>query len=407
MGSKIGPVERDLILDATRKEESPVMLHAPGRSWECRIAGVDAVAIAFGKAQELPPSFLPGERITTRISHKGQEFAFDSTLHKSMGHLISLKKPEALWRGLERRWPRLASPKGLRVDLLLPDAAVPAHFPKSEVFRDPGQPGESGGLDLSNLEALVTSFRKKAETLSSGAALRMLREDSSPPSCAEEIAGLLGRMLFVPSTLGNPFPVMTPYADDRLIVRDMLQSRQWLTSGEHAARFADFLHDLAEEGTASFIISPVVYNCSVIGFVHLHNGAERARPLERAALDLAWSFSRHFASFLKRHGYYRDQEGFKAERAEVLDATPVGLRVSLGAHSPRLDLGARFDLRLAFPKGELSCMGLIARHYEIDGRNQYGLALEGLPLKTVNALARGYYGRPELAIAAGEQASGY
>lgn len=390
MGSKISPVERDLILEATRKEQSLVMLHAPGRSWETRLAGIDAVAVVFGRGHEIPPRFLPGERITARISHLGQEFAFDSTLHKSMGHLISLLKPEALWRGLERRWPRLAGPKGLTVDLLLPDAKLSEHVLKSEVFRDPGQPGETGGLDLSSLEALVADFRKKAATLSSSAALHMLREDSSPPSCAEEIAGLLGRMLFVPSTLGDPFPVKSPYDDDRLIIREMLQSRQWLTSGEHAARFAAFLRDLAEEGTASFVISPVVYNCSVIGFVHLHNGTERAHPLDRAALDLAWSFSRHFASFLKHHGYFRSQEGFSAERAEVLDATPVGLRVSLGAHTPRLDLGSRFDLRLAFPKGKLSCMALIARHYEVDGRNQYGLALEGLPLNTVNALAFGY-----------------
>ena len=390
MAAKIDRVEREFILKSATEAKAPFKFRAAGRTRTAILSGFDSENLRFQSPSTEGPMLMAGERVNVFFCLHGQDFAFGGVVWKSSP--LELRSSEALYRSLDRHWPRVPNPAGLRAEILLPNGASPRGYPLSKDYCEVEQPEDASGLDVGSLDRLVDSFRSRVALLSTASRLRMLREEDESLDPAETAAAKLGRVLFVPSTWGDPLPDTDAWGDGRLITQEMAENHEGIASLDGSSPLRRHIATASIEGINSFIVSPVLYYRSVVAFVHVINGPERPRALDPQAVELAWSFSRNLAWFLKRHGYFKGREGPKAEQAQIIDACPSGLQVLLGHEAPLLRPGSHFAMKLHFPKGQLPCKARVTRRVDAAGRCRYGLSLEDLAPSTVDALAKGFYG---------------
>jgi len=391
---RIDRVEREFILDAAAEGRLYARIQAAGRTIPCRILASASDRLSLAPAEGAAPRLTVRQRVSVYFDFRGQGVAFESLVLASAPAAIELSLPEAMYRSLSRRWPRVPPPHGLSVEFLLPDADLKLDCPQTDEWAEVELPELREGLDSRNLSVLVESFKAKASTLASEGRVVMYK-DRGPADIAEDMAARLGRVLFVPSTLTG-LPLADPYPSGRIVTRDMAEDYEGPTALAGGSRLSAYLAQRAAMGLSSGIWCPVVYYRYAVGVVILANGPDRPRALDFAAVDLAWEFSRILAFFLRRHGYFAAQgDGEGSRGGSIVDASAVGLLVVLPADGPRLTLGASIRLRLKVAERSIVCVARVARRYEEGGTHYYGLAFQDLTAVDMAELAQSLYGAPE------------
>jgi hypothetical protein len=387
---RIDRVEREFILVTAAGAKTEARLRAAGRSLSCRIASADGERVGLTVSGDVP-HFAHREVVSVCFDFRGQAVAFESPLLASKAGTIEIGLPEAPYRSLARRWPRVRSPKDLSVEFILPDTRLKLDCPESEEWTDVELPQLSAGLDSSSLVSLVDSFRSKASTIASEGRIIMYK-NRGPETIAEEMPARLGRVLFVPSSLAN-LPLTDPYPSGRIITSEMAKDYEGVSTVAQGSRLSAFLRERAVEGMCSGLWSPVLYYHYTVGIVHMNNGPERRRALDFEAVDLAWEFSRVLAWFLRRHGYFANSAGEPSFlKGNVIDASPAGILAALPPGSPKVDSNSVIKIRLGLKGKKIVCSGKVARRYDERGHGFCGIAFMDLSAQDTAALSLGLYG---------------
>ena len=202
MAVRIDRVEKEFILGSAAEAKTEAKLRADGKSLKCRLSALSRGVIGFtttdaGTGAAL--SFAPRELVSVIFDFRGQAVAFEARVVKSASGSVELALPDAMYRSLSRRWPRVSSPKDLTVEFLLPDAELTLDCPESDTWSDVEMPELREGLDSKNLGSLVDSFKDKASKIASEGRVLMYKE-RGPTDIAEEMAAKYGRTLYIPST---------------------------------------------------------------------------------------------------------------------------------------------------------------------------------------------------------------
>lgn len=386
MAVRIDRVEREFILSAAAESRLDARIQAAGRTISCRILASTKDKLSLAPTSGRVPRLSPRQHVSVYFDFRGQGVAFESIVLGTANE-IELGFPEAMYRSLSRRWPRVPPPHGLSVEFFLPDADLKLDCPESEEWVEVELPELREGLDSRNLAVLVGSFKTKASVLASEGRVVMYK-DRGPADMAEDMVARLGRVLFVPSTLSG-LPLADPYPSGRIVTRDMAEDFEGPASLAGGSRLAAYLAQRAAEGLSSAIWCPVIYYRYTVGVVILSNGPDRPRALDFAAVDLAWEFSRVLAWFLRRHDYFPAQgSGDAVREGSIVDATPAGLLVVLPRDGPRFNLGASLRLRLGVEGRSIPCVARVARRYEERGTRYFGLAFQNLSAGDMAEVAR-------------------
>jgi hypothetical protein len=393
---RIERVEREFILAAAAESGMDARIQVPGTSLKCRIASSDGSRLFLALDGE-PPALPPRSRVSVFFDFRGQGVAFDTSLAGLSEGGIELDLPEFMYRSLSRRWPRVAAPRDLSVEFLLPDAQLKLDCPESDEWTEVELPELREGLDSQSLSALVDSFKVKAAALGCEGRVAMYK-DRGPADISEETASKFGRVLFVPSTLGS-LPIGDPYPSGRIVTIDMASDLEGPAAAAMGSRLSSRLKELSGQGVSSILWCPVLYYRYVVGMV-IMSKAEGA--LDFGAVDLAWEFSRVLAYFLKRHGYFADSgEGDGPIRGAIVDASPSGLLAAIPKKGPNLMTGSMLRLRLGVRERSIVCSARIARRYEERGTRFYGIAFADLGAADMALVSSGLYGEEEPALVGG------
>jgi len=390
---RIDRVEREFILVTAAESKTEARLRAAGRSLKCRVVAADGVRVGFAVGGT-SAYFSPREQVSVCFDFRGQAVAFDAPVLKSASGIVELGIPESMYRSLSRRWARVNRPKSLSVAFLLQDTELSLDCPESEEWVDVELPELRAGLDSSNLSALVDSFKAKASAIASEGRVIMYK-DRGPADLAEEMAARIGRVLYVPSTLGA-LPQSDPYPAGRIVTREMAEEFEGPSSMSLGSKLSSYLRGRAAEGLSSGLWCPVVYYRYAVGIVHIANGPDSRRALDFGAVDLAWEFSRILAWFLKRHGYFaQSATGAAPKRGSIIDASPSGLLAALPVGGPKIEQGSVIRLRLGLNDKNIVCSGKVARRYNEGGMSFCGIAFMDLSAQDMATLSLGLYGEEE------------
>ena len=393
MAVRIDRIEREFILSTAVESKTEARLRAAGKSMKCLVANLSNKSVGFMPADgDLP--FAPRERVSVCFDFRGQAVAFEAPVLKSALGIVELGLPEAMYRSLSRRWPRVSAPADLSVEFILPDAELTLDCPESESWADVELPELRQGLDSHSLSALVESFKGKASEIASEGRVIMYK-DKGPADVAEEMAAKFGRTLYVPSTLG-PLPEADPYPVGRIITRGMADEFEAPSAVAQGSKLAAYLQGRATEGLKSGLWCPVIYYRYAVGLVYMANGPERPRALDFEAVDLAWEFSRILAWFLKRHGYFADSGiGAEPRKGSIIDASPAGLLAAIPSGRSSIEQGSIIRMRLILKDKSIVCSGKVARRYDEGDMSFCGIAFMDLSAQDTSLLWIRLYGEGE------------
>ncbi len=388
MAVKIDVVEREFILGSAVEKGIPARLQAAGRTADCRLAEVGKESVRLALEGE-PPVLHPRERVSVYFDFRGQGVFFESRVRRAGAEGPELDLPDSMFRSLQRHWPRVRSPRGISVELLLPDAGFELPCPESREWSEVEKPEIGPGLDAASLEHLVSSFKESAQAVADEGHVVMYK-GREPADRAEEVAARIGRVLFLP-TLPGPIPAEEPFPGSGIVTRDQAQDLEGYELPLERSRLGRCLASKAEAGIGSALWCPVSYYRYTVGMVMLSIGS--GHSLGREALDLARDFSRMLAWFLKRHGYFASIEDARKRGAgDIVDASPSGLLVRMPADGAGIKEGSTFSLALFHGGRNVVCDVRVARSYDEGKARFYGLAFRGLPESETASLADELYG---------------
>lgn len=397
MAARIERVEKEFILGAAAEAGTLARIQASGRTIDCRLVQAGKELLRFSPAEEDSALFKAWDRVAVRFDFRGQTVAFSAPVRRASRGLLELSWPEAMYRGLSRRFARVPAPRDFCADLLLPDLDLRLGCPECREYAEVERPAAKEGLDADTLASLVAAFKEKAAFHASESRVVMWKDGRGPADAAEDLVANLGRILYIPSTLSG-LPLADPYPEGRVITRAMLEDYESPASLAGDSPLGERLAALSREGLAAALWCPILYYRYAVGLVYLGNDGASRKPFDLRAVDFAWEFSRLLAWLLKRHGYFGAAEAEpQARRGAVVDASPSGALIEISGRAPRLKQGSAVELLLSLGDKSYSCRGRVARRWEDKGSSYYGLAFEGLAEEARAELERGLYGvlRPE------------
>ncbi len=390
MAVRIERVEREFILGAAAESKIEIRIQAPGKLIKSRILSIEGGTLVL-EIPDSAPKFTPRSRISIFFDFRGQGVAFESSVLSSSQGKLSIGFPEYMYRSLSRRWPRVAAPKDLVVEFLLPDAELKLDCPESDEWTEVELPELREGLDSESLAGLIESFKEKASAMSSEGRVVMYK-DKGPQDAAEEAAAKFGRVLYAPSTLGS-LPIGDPYPSGRIVTLAMASDLEGPAAAAMGSKLSARLKELASEGISSILWCPILYYRYVVGMVIM---SRTSGALDFGAVDLAWEFARVLAYFLKRHGYFADSgKGEAATAGTVVDASPSGLLVAVPRRGPNFMTASSIKLRISIRNKSLVCTAKVARRYEEGGMRFYGIAFSDISAADMSFLSTGLYGDEE------------
>lgn len=396
MAEHVNNVEMEFILREALNLALPLHLHGAGKTGTAFVHEIRKDALLLSMQGTSAVSFVPWENLAVYFDFHGKDITFKTKVLKQSEANLVLSYPEFLLRAPARKHPRVPCPQGFSLELTLENEKVHLDYPQSGEYSDVSLPDLHEGFDVSSLNALVESFRKRSSDMASEHRTVFFK-GRTPEGIEEKLLAHFGKTLFIPSTRSS-LPSKDPYPESRIITSGMIAEFEGLNDLRDGSPFDRSLISKIGRGINAEVWCPIQYFQYVVGYVYMANKADRPRSMDFAVVDCAWEFSRVLAFYLKTHDYFKSSETSEpvVHPAGIVDLSASGCLLSI-PHTTlamRIKTGAMLDLRLTSPDGSLSTRGKVVRRYDDKGGAYYGVAFQEVQKKDLEFLYPKIYQLP-------------
>jgi hypothetical protein len=338
MGMPVGRIEKEFVFKVLVDEGAECDVHGSQKEARCRFAAAGEDLLDLAPVEGELPLFPPGEELRVFFYLKNNYHTFLTTVHEADGKHLSVRRPEGVYKNLQRKYERVRPHGDIEVSFTLSGRRIELNFPKTERFSPVEPPETSAEFDPHRIQELVSAFRRKMDTLCSANTITMLR-DKLPRAWDDKVVTRLGKSLWIPST-EEDFPARDPFPDERIITRaDLVRLEEESGAAPYviSGRLGNILYEKAQKKDIfSELFCPILYNEYAVGIIHAWNTGGRRERIAKPVVEYVQQFARVLSYSLVRNGYFRAEAA--AERryeAPIIDMSASGL---LFAHT-NADLG--------------------------------------------------------------------
>jgi hypothetical protein len=388
MATKITGIERDFILKTAMADKIPVRLHNARQAAQGLITEIGKELLTL----ETVPDWLgfqSWDRISGYLTFRDQSIGFKTKVRKVEGKKLFMAIPETAYRGLERKYVRVPPPHGLDVKMYLQSGEFALNFPVCEEYSAVELPQYNDAFDVSTMNSLVDSFKKRIDPVSSENKTIMFRK-RQPESFEEVLLSRLGKTLYIPSTRSG-LPTSDPYPEGRLITRNMEEDYEGAEYFLSGSKMEKLLLEKTANSIHSEIWVPVLYYQYVVGYVYVCNRDDRRVSFDLSIVDLVFEFSRILAYFLKSHNYFNDKAVNKERTplgATIMDISASGMLIAMPQESMKIMLKTQSSIELEFKLNgkTLHWQARVMRRYSDEKNLFYGLSFTQVKTEHKKAL---------------------
>jgi hypothetical protein len=375
MATKISGIEKEFILKSAITDRLPIRIHNSRQAAKGMVLDIGKELMTLETVPDWV-GFQSWDKVSCYLNFRGHSIGFKTKIRKIEGRRLYMNIPETAYRGLERKYVRVPAPRDMDLKMYLQDGDFSLNFPVCEEYSAVDLPQYNDAFDVSSLNSLVESFRKRVGPISSENRTIMFRK-RQPESFEEQLITKLGKILYLPSTRSG-LPTSDPYPEGRLItkaIEEDYEGTDFFLTGSKMERY------LAEKGSNkihSEIWVPVLYYQYVVGYVYLCNRDGRRVSFDLSTVELAFEFSRILAYFLRTHNYFNDK-AVKKDRtpfeASVVDISASGLLLAMPQDKLKMVLKNQSSVELEFRIGgkTIRTQARIMRRYTDSQTVYYGL----------------------------------
>lgn len=380
MAEQVNHIETEFILKEAMNLGILLHMQGAGKSITSRLKDIRKDVILVNLPESTEKRFLPWELLTVYFDFHGKDMTFRTKVIRQEPEQLSMAYPDHLLRSPARRHPRVPCPRGFSLEITLENEKVHLDYPQCGEYSDVSLPDLHEGFDISSLNALVESFRRRSSGMASESRV-VLFKDRIPQGIEELMLSSFGKTLFIPSTR-SPLPAADPYPEPRIITSGMILEYEGPEGIVNGSRFDHALISKIGRSINAEVWCPIQYFQYVVGYVYLANRADRPVSMDFSVVDCAWEFSRVLAFYLKTHDYFKafQRNDPVAHAAGIVDLSASGCLLSI-PHTTlalRIKTGTVLDLRLVYPEGSFSTRGKVVRRYDDKDGAYYGVAFQDL-----------------------------
>jgi hypothetical protein len=375
MGSAIGRIEREFILQTLFSKKIPLSIHGKKKEIKGDIIRLDDSSIEVQLDKDVKGLFSPRESVRVFFPYYGHIMTFNSEVLRA-NESITLSYPKEVYKNLQRKYERVTTPEGITASFTLSNIKVALSYPKIEEYDPVDVPEVSDDFDCSDIRRLVDDFRQKVRAMNATESIVMFRGREAQ-SLDELLISRTGRILFVPDT-EKGIPEAGEYAYEHVITASTIMSLQEQTHDTlyDLERFQFEYQQKNHDGIHGEMYCPILYHAYVVGYVRVSREGEDDTPFSISELAYVHDFSRVLAYSLKIYGYFKDEEKGAGEFSpEIIDISASGLLFSHPSQELKLSLLLYNDvlltLRVGHRKMNIGCR--VMRKYPEKNTTCYGL----------------------------------
>ncbi len=394
MASYITFIEKEFILRELIRSKGKALLFGSGKSASCGLVSFDKDSIQLqGVAAEIG-AFSSWEGLSVYLAYQGQRLTFKGKVLKLDGPRLSLAMPERFVKAPQRKAIRVSPPETLSLEFFLQNDTIKLDCPESAEYLEIELPPAHEGFDMSSLNALLASFKKKADERYAKNGVVMFSRGRKPESVEERIISQLGKVMLVTSTM-SPLPSVDPYEESRIITQKDADDFEGPSIFLEGSSLEKSRREKAAQGIISELYCPILYYQYVVGYVYVMNDESRKTCLDFRAADFAWEFSRILAYNLKAYGYFSRGEtpAPQPHVPSVLDLSSGGclFAVPRTSSKARLRPSAIIDFAVSNAGQSVRLKGRVVRRYEDKMNEYYGISFVALESSVADFLRKSLY----------------
>lgn len=409
MGSAIGRIEKEFILNAVCDAQIEMRLHGFKVHGFAKLENVGETGLSLigvgddesGESRDdnqefIGSSFPPGTEIRAYFSYYGHVMTFVSTVSSVSGATIILDFPQKIYRDLARKYERVVAPEGVSVTFEIEHKKVTLDYPVTEEYEEVEEPHISEGFDPQNLGSLINSLKTRTSDRASTCSVVMFRE-REPNTFEEKIISQTGKILFLPDTSGQ-LSETDIQLSDKVISRAMLmQPERIIVDGENIGDlFPKLLSKKKEGGIRGEIFCPIIFHEYAVGYVYLAQTSETVERFDNDLLQMVYQFTKILSYSLKINGYFGEDALVRNRyEGEIIDISASGLlfanaSVQVGEV---LMLYSDIELLIKFGPRVLRIGARVMRKYQDLSTHYYGIQFIDLKPEDFRFLFDFVYGR--------------
>ncbi len=394
MGTPVGRVEREFILTNVTEKKMPIRINGFKKTRDAVILRVEDESIVLYNDDGGFSDFTAEEEVRIFFSYFGHVMTFPTTVVKADDYL-QIRIPDEMVKNLQRKYERIALPRGILVSFTMENRTFELTFPRTEEYNPAEQPVYQDSFPEDTLEKLMDGVSRRLSEFKANYKVQMFR-DRGPEGWEEEIITRTGKSVFV-SPMQVGFPVQDPDNSGRILTRDQVLSRDYTLNMSEIIGSEDELTNRFrarhEEGIKAQIYCPLVYQDYVIGYLHVWS---EHISLGIEVFEYIYQFSKVLVYTLKNHGYFKHalkrNETFEAE---ILDISASGLLFTHPDEGLRdqLVLYSDLDLNLRMGPRKMVISSRIMRKFQDRDRTFFGCQYISIKPEDFRFLFDAIYGR--------------
>lgn len=393
MGTGVGRIEREFILENLNDKKIPVDIHGLKKTDHGIILRFDEKAVTIYKENGTWSQFEVDEEVNIFFSYFGQVMTFPGKV-KSAGDYLVISSPSNMYKNLQRKYERVSLPRGGTISFVFEDTTFELEFPRTEEYFDPDK--TELPFQEAPIQTLLAGLNEKTEKIGSISKIQMFRERK--PNCFEEdIVTATGKILYLPS-------VAVGYPKEELDIEGNILTEKVLLSPHYNSMIANSVKEKADlseivvrkknEGIYSEIYCPIIYLDYVIGVIRIIG--LRNNEIPRGFVDYIYQFSKVLVSALRANGYFSNMEPVEKDYdAEVVDISASGLLFAQPKNTvaERIMLYTDFDVTLKLGDRKLVIPSRVMRKYISERRVFFGVQFMDMSPEDFRFLFESIYGR--------------
>ncbi len=397
MGTEMGRIEQEFILNNIIEKKLPVRLHLRKNEMEGIFLSMDNDKLLFSSSNSLINEIETGEVVSFFFAFFSHTMTFKTKVLAD-GNPIKLKVPEHIYKNLKRKFVRVPSGSDIELSFTLENARIVLDFPKTQEYEALDSEIFSEDFNLTDLKELFAQFKSKSSRFASESEIIMLRA-REPGTIEERLIADTGKSLFIPETAA-PFPNRERVDSEYVITEEMFLDKhgnEKVLHGKNLREMELLLKEKHRNGIYAELFTPVIYHEYAIGYLHLFNDAKRKRPFTSQILNFAREFSRILAFALEKQGYFTGGRLAESQyNPEIIDISASGLMFTHPEKKLSEILGMYGDLKLSLKIGprKMDMSSRVMRKYKSKDIYFYGLQFLEIEPEDFRFLFDYVYGRP-------------
>lgn len=397
MGTEMGRIEQEFILNNIIEKTLPVKLHLRKKEIEGIFLLLDDHSLLFSSTDSAISHMAVGENINFFFAFFSHTMTFSSTIIED-GNPLKVALPAHIYKNLKRKFVRVLPGRGIELSFTLENAKIVLDFPKTPEYEALKEDIYSDDFDFSNLKELFQQFKTKASSFADESEIIMLR-GKKLESFEERIITDTGKSLFIPDTSSH-IPDKTKVNSEFVITKDFFldkKGNEKVVCDKNLRQLEVHIKNKHEKGLFSELYTPVIYHEYAVCYIRLYNNKTANRSFTNKTLTFVREFSRILAFALEKQGYFSGGELKESNfQPEIVDLSASGLLFTHPEKKLSEMLGMYGDLKLELKIGprKIGMFSRVMRKYKIKDIYFYGIQFLEIVPEDFRFLFDYVYGRP-------------